>query len=184
MNKLKLFEHTYNKLAADKGFIAYYLDQMAINENKTPEEIMVLLDCTPESYYKLALCQAPVINSTDFITRIKKIAEYANVSDVILANIIAPATIIETTSVLPRKRSFLLQIKNIISLPQPLIQFPAKIYQIGISTVIIILFIVSFTPKKTEIKNLQSFIADYSGYTDSIKYTQLSDNTYVCKHNL
>jgi hypothetical protein len=184
MNKLKLFEHTYNKLSIDKGFMAYHLEQLAIKEKKSTEDIMALLGCEPVSYYKLALCQAPPITAIDFIVRIKKIAEYANVSEVMLANIMSSSTISENSSVSQYKQSYLLQIKNIFSFPEGLVQFLRKTYQVGISAAVIILCILPFIHTKQEIKNIQSFIADYTGYTVSIKHTQLPDNTYVCKNIL
>ena len=183
MNKLKLFENTYNKLILDKAFMAYYLDQLIIRENKTKEEICALLNCSAENFYKLALCKAPELNEVDFKQRISKIAEYTNTSDIILSNIIALSSQIKT------QRNSLLEkigndIKHLFTLPNWLVKAKPAIYSTFVTAYTIILFVFIFTPQKEDTKSLQLFTNKYFDYTDSIKYTQVQDNTFVQKNNL
>ncbi|MBA3682073.1 MAG: hypothetical protein H0W73_13080 [Bacteroidetes bacterium] len=179
MNKLKLFEHTYNKLVLDKAFMAYYLDQLILRENKTKEEVFVLLNCLPEDFYKLALCKAPEINAIDFKQRILKIAEYSNTSALILTNIIQLSS--QTVKAENKQPSVLKKISNDIKelfpLPTWLVKARPAIYNTFVTACSIILIIAIFTPQKQETKNVQLFMTDYFGYTDSIKYIQVQDNT-------
>lgn len=181
MNKFKLLEHTFNKLTADRSFVAYYLEQLAINENKSQNEIIQLLNCSEENYYKLGLCKVPEINAADYISRITKIARYAAVSEDILSNIISPIT----TDVKPNK---LIQawkdFERLITLPNWYMQLQGKIYKTAFSFCILLLLIVSYTPQDCETKNLQVFISKHYGYTNTKKQIQLQDNTYVCLINL
>jgi hypothetical protein len=181
MNKLKLLEHTFNKLTADKSFVAYYLEQLAITENKSKDEIIQLLNCTEENYYKLGLCKAPEINAADYVSRITIIARYATVSEVILSNIVSPVT----ADVKPNK---IIQIwenfERVITLPNWYIRSQGKIYKTAFSVCILLLLLVSYTPQDRETKNLQVFISDHYSYTDTKKHVQLQDNTYVCLNNL
>jgi hypothetical protein len=181
MNKLKLLEHTFNKLTADKSFVAYYLEQLAITENKSQNEIIQLLNCSKENYFKLGLCKVPEINAADYVSRITIIARYATVSEVILSNIISPIT----TDVKPDK---LIQawknFERLITLPNWFIRSQGKIYKTAFSVCILLLLLVSYTPKDRETKNLQVFIGMHYSYTNTKKHIELQDNTYVCIINL
>lgn len=186
MNKLKLFENTYNKLVLDKAFMAYYLEQLIVRECKTKEDVFVLLNCKSEDFYKLALCKAPEINAIDFKQRVLKIAEYTNTSALILSNIIELSLTvtkdeIEQPSVLQKIGN---NIKQIFPLPEWLIKAKPAIYNTFVTACAIILFVFIFSPQKKDTKNLQLFVNDYFAYTDSIKYSQLKDNTFVQKNKM
>ena len=183
MSKLKLLEHTYTKLIADKSFVAYYLEQLAIKDNKSREEIIILLNCSTEGYFKLGLCQVPDVHAIDFDSRIKKIADYVNVSDIILSNIILFSVETKKEKVAINNK-LLNDFKNLISLPAWFLRWQGKIYQGAFSVIAIILLVISFTPQKPYVKSTQAFMSNYESYTDSRKYTQLPDNTFVNKNNL
>jgi hypothetical protein len=183
MNKLKLFENTYNKLVLDKAFMAYYLEQLIVRENKTKEEVLVLLNCRPENFYKLALCKAPEINAIDFKQRILKIAEYTNTSALIISNIIELSSEIkkeevQRTSVLQK---IITDIRQLFPVPQWFIKAKPSIYNTFATACAIILFVFIFSPQKEDAKTIQVFMDDYYNYTDSVKYSQLRDNTFVQK---
>jgi len=186
MNKLKLFENTYNKLVADKTFMAYYLQQLIIRENKTKEEVCVLLNCTEEAYYKLALCKAPEIIATDFKQRLLKIAEYTNTSALVLSNIIgfSVETKKEETQNISVFQKILNDIRQLFPLPEWLVKAKPAIYNTCVTVCTIILFVFIFSPPKEDTKNLQLYMSDYYEYTDSIKYTQVQDNTFVQKYKM
>ncbi len=186
MNKLKLFENTYNKLVLDKAFMAYYLEQLIVRENKTKEEVFVLLDCKSEDFYKLALCKAPELSAVDFKQRVLKIAEYTNTSALILSNIIelslpVKKDEIEQPSVLQKLGN---NIKQLFRLPEWLVKAKPAISNTFFTACSIILFVFIFSPQKEDTKNLQLFVNDYFAYTDSIKYSQLKDNTFVQKNKM
>lgn len=186
MNKLKLFENTYNKLVQDTAFIAYYLEQLIVRENKTKEEVCVLLNCSTEDFYKLALCKAPEINAVDFKQRILKIAGYTNTSAIVISNIIGLSTKIEKEeaqqpSVLQK---IINDIKHLFPVPQWLVKSRSVIYDTFVTACAIILFVFIFSPQKEDAKAIQVFMDDYYKYTDSVKYSQLQDNTFVQKTKL
>ncbi len=179
MNKVKLFKNTYDKLCNDRAFMAFYLHEVSLKENKTPDEMAALLNCSLEDYYKLALCKAPEINS-EFDTRINKIAAYTNSSPIILSNIVHYSTVAQQ----PKERGLFDKLLNLITLPDWFDRSQAKVYQAVISICVIILVLFSYVPEKSETKNSQLYANAYFSYTDSIKYTQVQDNTYVHKNNL
>lgn len=183
MNKLKLFENTYNKLILDKAFMAYYLEQLIVRENKTKEDVFVLLNCSPENFYKLALCKAPETNAVDFKQRILKIAEYTATSALIISNIIELSSQVKTqnTSVLEKIGN---DIKQLFPLPKWLVKTKPAIFNTFVTACAIILFVSIFSPQKQSTKNIQLFVSDYFEYTDSRKYMQVQDNTFVQKNKM
>lgn len=185
MNKLRLFENTYNKLVADKTFMAYYLHELIIRENKTQEEVCVLLNCDQEGYYKLALCKAPEIISADFKQRVLKIAEYTNTPALVLSNIIGFSVEvkkeIQDVSVFQK---LINDIKQIFPVPEWLVKSKPAIYNTFVTVCSIILFVFIFSPQKQDTKSLQLYMSYYYEYTDAIKYTQVQDNTFVLKNKM
>lgn len=183
MNKLKLFENTYSKLVLDKNFIAYYLEQLIIRENKTKEEICVLLNCNLEGFYKLGLCKAPEINAVDFKQRLLKISEYTNTSALILSNIIGLSSITSKEEITNQSvlQKIVLNIKHLFPVPIWLVKAKPFIYNTFTTVCAIIIFISIFSPQKENVKTIQGFMNSYYEYTDSIKYTQVQDNTFIQK---
>ena len=183
MNKLKLFENTYSKLILDKNFIAYYLEQLIIRENKTKEEICVLLNCNLEGLYKLGLCKAPEINAVDFKERLLKIAEYTNTSALILSNIIGHSSIPEKEEITNQSvlQKIALNIKHLFPVPIWLVKAKPFIYNTFTTVCTIIIFISIFSPQKENVKTVQGFMNSYYEYTDSIKHAHLQDNTFIQK---
>ena len=174
MNKLKLFKNTYDKLCNDRAFMAFYLNEVSLKENRTLEEMTALLNCSVEDYYKLALCKAPEINE-DFDLRIRKIAGYTNTSTIVLSNIISYSNGKQKTNTTTSQHIFL---------PHWLIRLQGFIYRTTVSICIIVLLVIGYVPQKNETKNIQLVANDYFKYADSIKYTQVQDNTFVYKSDL
>ncbi|MEO6302644.1 MAG: hypothetical protein ABIP51_05690 [Bacteroidia bacterium] len=183
MNKLGLFENTFNKLSGDRAFMAFYLNEVALKENRTQEDMIALLNCSLEDYYKLGLCKAPEINE-DLNKRIQKIAEYTNTSSLILTNIIKYCTIEQISESNTKNSIFWNNLKKMFTLPDWIIHSQTRIYQAGLSFCIVVLAIFTYTSQKNETKNSQLYATDYFNYTDSIKYTHVQDNTYVFRNNL
>jgi succinate dehydrogenase flavin-adding protein (antitoxin of CptAB toxin-antitoxin module) len=186
MNKLKLFENTYGKLASDKSFMAYYLEQLIIRENKTKEDLITLLNCSAEDFYKLALCKAPEKNAANLKLRLIKIAEYTNTSALILSNILDPTlqtnnAAIKSATVIGK---IIDDIKQLFPLPKWLLTARPFVYNAFATACTIILFVFIFNPTQQKTKNVQVFMGDYFTYTDSIKYIQQQDNTSVYKNKL
>src|SRR5687767_7663717 len=78
MDKIKLLEITFDKLSADKTFMAYYLEKIRSVESKSREEIRNSLNCSTENYYKLGLCKAPRVGAESFEERMLRIGRYSN----------------------------------------------------------------------------------------------------------
>jgi len=92
--KIKMLELASNKASNDSGFIAYLIKKYLEVENISEQEIISILHCTEENYYKLNLCRVPDVNANDFVSRLNRISEYTNSSAVELNNIIKRANAI------------------------------------------------------------------------------------------
>lgn len=87
-DKLKLFELGFNKVSSDNSFIGFFLIKYAEIEKLSESDLISELKCSSENYYKLGLCKVPGTNDIDFIDRLNKISQYANVSVLELNKII------------------------------------------------------------------------------------------------
>jgi hypothetical protein len=175
MDKLKLFEVTFNKLSDDPMYLAYYLKRLMILENKTQEELINLVGCTVEDYFKLALCKAPQPGEPDFNKRIKNIAAYTNTSEIVLGNILAPLS--QREALHKRTPGLMAEtwavFKKIV---------PSWIYQPLVTALAVVLFVAPAFTQASDTKNLQVYLGDYVQYTDSVKHLLLPDNTAVSKN--
>lgn len=91
-DKIKLLELATKKIAANKDFIAYFLDQYQLIEHITEEALMETLQCDIESYYKLGLCKAPSINAKTYLDQLNNISLYIGISSLELNQIIKRVT--------------------------------------------------------------------------------------------
>ncbi|HVX01395.1 MAG TPA: hypothetical protein VHA52_13310 [Candidatus Babeliaceae bacterium] len=87
-NKIKLLELANKKIASNKDFIAFFLDQYLSIADTTTDIVMKSLGCDIEGYYKLGLCRAPITTDKSYITDLNKIADYIGVSNLELGKII------------------------------------------------------------------------------------------------
>jgi hypothetical protein len=90
-DKLRLLEHAARKVESDSGFIAYLMKKYLEAENISEQEILLMLECSVEDYYKLSLCRVPDINASDFVIRLNKISQYTNTSSIGLNRILKRA---------------------------------------------------------------------------------------------
>lgn len=84
------------KAAAREEYLAYYLTQYQQQEVSTKEELMDFVGCLGEAYYRLALCQVPDLQATDFSQRIERIASYVGASAPNLAQVIRQVAAIQS----------------------------------------------------------------------------------------
>jgi hypothetical protein len=89
--KIQMLELASNKASTDSGFIAYLMNKYLEVENISEQEVLSILRCSEEDYYKLKLCRVPDINSSDFVSRLNRISEYTNSSSMELNRIIKRA---------------------------------------------------------------------------------------------
>jgi hypothetical protein len=89
--KIKMLELAANKASNDSGFIAFMIKKYLEFENISEKEILSLLQCSEEDYYKLNLCRVPDINAIDFVSRLNIICKYSNSSAIELNKIIKRA---------------------------------------------------------------------------------------------
>jgi hypothetical protein len=90
-DKIRLLENAARKVEADSSFIAYLMKNYLAVENISEQEILSMLHCSVEDYYKLNLCRVPDINANDFVTRLNNISQYTNSSAIELNKIIKRA---------------------------------------------------------------------------------------------
>lgn len=87
-HKLKLLKTANKNIETDSGFFAHYLGKYSEIENVSETDIISMLNCTTENYYKLGLCKAPPVNSKDFVQRLNNISDYTGISVLTLNKII------------------------------------------------------------------------------------------------
>lgn len=78
----------FRKLSSKPEYIAYYINEYIVDENKTLEEIIKDWDWSIDKLLKVALCR---IKNTDLYSlnqELKEIAEYASVDALTLTNIV------------------------------------------------------------------------------------------------
>lgn len=78
-DKIKLLALTFQKVSADKNFMAYHLNQFAAIENKTPKRLADDLNSSLEQFYKLGLSKAPEAQALDYAQRLSAICDYTGV---------------------------------------------------------------------------------------------------------
>jgi hypothetical protein len=83
------------KAATRQGYLAYYLAQYQQQEGLSEEAIVEFVGCSGEDYYRLALCQVPDMQASDFADRLKRVAAYAGALTPQVAQIIRQVTTIE-----------------------------------------------------------------------------------------
>lgn len=87
-DKVKLLELANKKIASNKDFIAFFLDQYLSIEHTTADVVMKSLGCNIEDYYKLSLCKAPIVTDKNYVAELNKISDYIGVSNLELGKII------------------------------------------------------------------------------------------------
>ncbi len=179
MDKLKLLEITFQKLATNQSFIAYYLHQSALQQHKTQAEVMAALNCTPENYYKLALCQAPDPNRSDFTERVANIAGYAHIPVPALAKLIKNVAQPET-SVSPGNPVFAFIQKTLAAfnrvIPSGITKAAPTFYRTALSACALLFLFMTVTAR-VDFNNSDFYSKNYSPYKDSVKHLCLQDNT-------
>ncbi len=174
MNKLKLFEITFNKLSDDEGYFAYYLKRRMIVQGQSQDALQAMLRCNEEDYYKLALCRVPVLSEPDFQERLQKIAAYTNTDLQALGSLTGVTT--ATNTGIPQP--------GLISASWAIFKraVPAWIYQPMVTALLLVIFLIPAFSQAHHSKNTQAYIEAYISYTDSTRHLLLRDNTSVCKN--
>jgi len=87
------------KAAAHREYLACYLAQYQEQEELTEEAMMEFVGCSGEGYYRLALCQVPDTQGSDFAARLERVAAYAGASTVQVASVIRQVATLEALRV-------------------------------------------------------------------------------------
>jgi len=74
--KLNFFKSAITRVENDHEFMAYTLKKYREFEKISESELIDILDCSMDSYYKLALCKTPGVSESDFKSRLAIISEY------------------------------------------------------------------------------------------------------------
>jgi hypothetical protein len=83
------------KAAGRREYLAYYLAQYQEQEGLTEEVMMEFVGCSGEAYYRLALCQVPDAQRSDFAARLERVAAYAGASTSQVAKVIRQVATLE-----------------------------------------------------------------------------------------
>ena len=168
MDKLRLMRITAQKLAGDKKFLSYYLTQNADAQHKTETDMMTVLNCDPETYYKLALCQAPEPQKGDYTDRLLQIAGYTNLPLTVLDGLIKNVLLEERKRQGSNKRQpiFLRWIST------------GPFYRLGFSALSLVFLMLAFTARVDTHSRL-FYSESYPAYKDSVNHMCLCDNTCV-----
>ena len=76
---LNLLKSVAERIENDHEFMAYFLKKYSEIEHLAEPQLLERLNCSIDDYYKLALCKAPDVNSSDFVHRLNRISEYTNI---------------------------------------------------------------------------------------------------------
>lgn len=74
--KLNFFKSAITSVEDNPDFMANTLKMYCEFEGISEAELIDILDCSEDSYYKLALCRTPGVSESDFKSRIAIISEY------------------------------------------------------------------------------------------------------------
>ncbi len=80
--------HAANRASARQEFIAYALSRYQQQEGLTESALMSFVGCSGEAFYRLALCQAPSSEASDFRLRVERVAESVGAQAAHLAQIL------------------------------------------------------------------------------------------------
>lgn len=86
--EINALEIAVKKASRDSGFMAYVLQKYLEVEKISEKEMLTMLNCSFEDYYKLNLCRVPYVTANDFIVRLNNISQYAHISSIELNKII------------------------------------------------------------------------------------------------
>lgn len=194
MDKIKLLEITFDKLSADKTFMAYYLEKIRSVESKSREEIRNSLNCSTEDYYKLGLCKAPEAGAESFEERMLRISRYSNSPAGNLIRMIKTVHTLDSEEQeaiggvwlgfknrigkIRAKIEHLVSSEGALPLPDWFINTSVRLGQAGLSTFVILVFIFNFTTLGKG-QSVRDFYNGNAYYNDSIRGMTLRDNTFV-----
>jgi hypothetical protein len=75
--KIELLRMGARKIASEKDFMSFVLNRYQEMEQISETELIAVLNCSLENFYRLALCKAPDATANDFVQRLEKISEYS-----------------------------------------------------------------------------------------------------------
>jgi hypothetical protein len=195
MNKLNLLEITFNKLGSDSAFMAYYMT--AYMKKKDRGELAALLSCSEEEFFRLGLCKIPSPQEADFEERLSRISAYANVSSAGLFILLKeaglavekPELILNLPYITPffqaiekKILTFAFQFTNDLKEKigtSRILNTTVRIGQIGLSTMLIVIFIFNFTTLGKSQDVAAFYQREHCSYLDSIEKVTVRDNTSV-----
>ena len=111
-HKIKLLAMGARKASLEKDFMSFVLNKYLEIEKIPETELISLLGCSKEDFYKLALCKAPDIAGKDFIERVRTISEYSRVPILELNKIIKRVDAISKLSTTESYNSFLMAARD------------------------------------------------------------------------
>lgn len=76
---LNLLKRAIERIEDNHEFMAYILKKYSEIERISESELISRLECSPDNYYKLALCKAPAMHTEDFHQRLHVIGEYTHI---------------------------------------------------------------------------------------------------------
>jgi hypothetical protein len=100
-DKLKLLEYAAKKVVSENAFMGFLFNRFMETEHVGENDLITLLNCSLEDYYKLCLCKAPDTTAGNYIEKVRELSEYANVQVFELNKIIKRANVIISLSQSP-----------------------------------------------------------------------------------
>ncbi len=79
ITKLNFLKSAIARVEDNHEFMAYTLKMYREFEKISEQELLKVLDCSLDRYYKLALCKSPDVTESDFKPRLAIISEYVNI---------------------------------------------------------------------------------------------------------
>jgi hypothetical protein len=76
----KMLNLLVTKVSKDPEYFAWYFNEYMDSEKKSLKDLLEQLRIDEEGFYNLALCKTPNTSAPEFSTKIKKVAEFANIN--------------------------------------------------------------------------------------------------------
>lgn len=196
MDKLKLLEITYNKVAQDADFIAYYFRQIMESGISDRQQLLSSLQCSEENFYKLGLSKLPPVHQPDYAERINRIATFAGTPPGNLKDILVKALLLQKAKEQAEQQT----LEHILfagwqnsgnKLIRQLYQssqkaegylsamtkgIPRNMYRGGFA---VIAFIFSFMFFNTGVDEKNFYASGHNDFKDSTSHLAIQDNTFT-----
>ncbi|MDN5211618.1 hypothetical protein QQ020_06135 [Fulvivirgaceae bacterium BMA12] len=93
---INFLKFAVNRVSDQQEFLAYFLKRYQESEEMSSDHLISILNCSQLDFYRLGLCKTPDVHADDYLDRLNRICEYANISTVELNRIIKTTGVMDS----------------------------------------------------------------------------------------